>query len=221
MTRWSPACASATVRRPERAHLRPCEASLRSLAMPASRRYERCEQPDTRKPLVNSRVAAAPPTCGAASTTTTSRPARARVVAHTRPLWPAPTMTMRSRSVIRPALRHDVRTAEVHEDLARGVRARRGHHAAARVRAGAAHVEAPHRAAVLRVAREGAVEQELVHRQLALEDVALGEADFGLQLPRRAALDVAHERLEVRAVAADLVEHGVLESFAVRVGPLA
>src|SRR5262245_24364063 len=220
MTRWSPACASATVRRPERAHLRPCEASLRSLAMPASRRYERCEQPDTRKPLVNSRVAAAPPTCGAASSTTTSRPARASVAAQTRPLWPAPTMAMRSRSVIGPALRNDVRTAEIHEHLARGVRARRGHHAAAGVRARPAHVEAPQRPAVLRVAREGAVEQELVHGQLALEDVALGQADLGFELARRAALDVAHERLEVRAVAADLVEHGVLEALAVGVGPL-
>src|SRR6185503_20746590 len=198
ITRWSPASASATVRSPERAHLRPCEASLRSLAMLASSRYERCEHPDTRKPLVNSRVAAPPPTCAAASRTTTSRPARASVAAQTRPLWPAPTMTNWSRSVIRPALRHDVRAAQVHEDLACGVRARRGHHAAAGVRARPAHVEAPHRPAVLRVAGEGAVEQELVHRQLALEDVALGEADFRLELARRAAFDVAHERLEVR-----------------------
>src|SRR5262245_5785561 len=127
------------VLRPERAHLRPYEASLSSLAMPASSRYERCEQPETRKPLANSRVAAAPPTCAAASTTTTSRPARASVAAQTRPLCPAPTMTMRSRSVIRPALRHDVRTAEVHEYLACGVRARGGHHAAARVPAGPGH----------------------------------------------------------------------------------
>ena len=64
----------------------------------------------------------------------------------------------------------------------------RRHDAAARVRAGAAHVEARHRPAILRVARERPVEQQLVHRQLALEDVALGEADLVLELARRAAL---------------------------------
>ena len=46
------------------------------------------------------------------------------------------------------------------------------------MRAGATHIEAFRRAAVLRVTRERTVEQHLVERQVALEDVAFGEAGF-------------------------------------------
>ena len=47
-----------------------------------------------------------------------------------------------------------------------------------------------HRRAVLRVAGDRAVEQQLIHGQLALEDVALGQADLVLDVPRRADLGV-------------------------------
>ena len=120
-------------------------------------------------------------------------PAFAKYAAHTRPLCPAPITTIRLRSVILPALRDEIWFAQVEQDLARGIRARRRHDAAARVRSGAAHVEALRRPAVLRETRERAVEQQLVHRQLALEDVALGEAHLVLELARRAHLDVADE----------------------------
>ena len=90
------------------------------------------------------------------------------------------------------------RLAEVAQDLARGVRAGCGHDAAARMVRRAAHVEALDRRAVLRPAGDRAVEQELVEGQLALEDVALGEADLVLDVERRADLLVDDQLAEVR-----------------------
>src|SRR5262245_26787006 len=102
-------------------------------------------------------------------------------------------IAMRLRSVIVPALGYEIGPTEIVQDLACGVGARRRHDAAARMSARAAHVEALHGAAILRVTWEWTVEEELIHRQLALEDVAFGEAHFVLELARRAALDVAHQ----------------------------
>src|SRR6185436_3443561 len=107
--------------------------------------------------------------------------------------WPAPMMMTLFASVIVPALGNQVRAFQIEQDLARRVRARRRHHAATGMRARAAHVEAPGRAAVLREAGERAVEQHLVERKVALEDVALGEAHFLLDDIRRAHLDVADQ----------------------------
>ena len=68
-----------------------------------------------------------------------------------------------------------------------------------------------HRRAVLRVTRDRAVEQQLIEGQLALEDVALGQAHLVLDVPRRADLGMQDEILEVRAVARDRIDHGVAE----------
>src|SRR5690606_19448429 len=46
-------------------------------------------------------VRTAPPTTGAASSTATSRPWRARIVAATSPLWPAPITTTSTRAFTR------------------------------------------------------------------------------------------------------------------------
>src|SRR5687768_13171545 len=143
----------------------------------------------------------------AASSTTTSRPAFAKYAAHTRPLCPAPITTIRLRSVILPTLRDEIWFAQVEQDLARSIRARRRHDAATRVRSRAAHVEALRRPAVLRETGERAVEQQLVHRQLALEDVALGQTHLVLELARRAHLDVGDQLPEAGAVDRDLVAH--------------
>src|SRR5687768_8810389 len=169
--------------------------------MRASSRYERCAHAETRKPGASSRVTAAPPTRSAASTTIVSRPALARYAAHTRPLWPAPITIARFRSVILPALGHEIGPAQIEQNFARCIGARGRHYAAARVRAGAAHIKAADRPAILRVTGERPVEQQLIQRELALENVALGEPHFVLELTRRAHLDVPDEILEVRAVA--------------------
>ena len=80
--------------------------------------------------------------------------------------------------------------------------ARRAHDAAAGVRARAALVQPADRRAVLRPARRRPQEEELVQRQLALEDVALGEAGDALDVGRREHLPVQDGRLDVRRVLA-------------------
>src|SRR4051794_39654022 len=76
--------------------------------MAADIEYKRCAQADTRKPGANSRVTAAPPTSSAASRTSTDRPPRARYVAQTSPLWPAPTtmQSYRDPPTVATTLRH-------------------------------------------------------------------------------------------------------------------
>ena len=54
----------------------------------------------------------------------------------------------------------------------------------------AAHVEVADRRAVARPARHRAQEEELLERQLALEDVAFGEAELALEVERRQHLAV-------------------------------
>src|ERR1041384_7129277 len=101
-------------------------------------------------------------------------------------------------SVIAPTLRAPVRTARALQVSPRRVPPRRRHHAATGMRAGAAHVKAASRPAVLRVAGERTIEQHLVERQVTLEDVAVGEAHFVLDDVGRARLDVTDQRFEIR-----------------------
>jgi hypothetical protein len=82
---------------------------------------------------------------------------------------------------------------QIVQDLARRVRARRRHHAAARMRAGTAHVEALGRTAVLREPGKRTIEQQLVERELALEDVAFGESHLVLDDVRSAHFDMTDE----------------------------
>ena len=73
----------------------------------------------------------------------------------------------------------------------RGIASGRAHDAAAGMRGRAAHVEAVDRRLVLRPAGHGPQEEELLERQLALEDVALGETPLALEVERRHDLAVA------------------------------
>src|SRR5829696_720392 len=130
-------------------------------------------------------------------------------------------MTMRLRSVILPTLRHQLRATQIEQYLARSVRARRRHDPAPGMRARATHVESAYRAPILRVAGKRPVEQQLIQRQLALENIALGQTYFVFQLARRAHLDVANQLLEVRAVPRDLIQNRLFESVAIPVGPVA
>src|SRR5215472_16531711 len=75
-------------------------------------------------------------------------------------------------------------SGRVPEDLPRGVVAARAHDAAAGMSGGAAQVEAADGRAVVGVAGKGTPEEELVQRHRSLEDVAAGEAEAMLDVPR-------------------------------------
>src|SRR5262249_29050138 len=64
---------------------------------------------------------------------------------------------------------------------------------------------------VLRPAGRGPQEEELLERELALEDVALGEAPLTLEVERRDDLPVQDEVLQVRGVLGERVDDGVAE----------
>ena len=85
---------------------------------------------------------------------------------------------------------------------------------------GAAHIHARHRSAVLGVTREGAIEQQLVEGEFTLENIALGEADLGLYFPGGTRFAVQNQAFEIGAMGRYLVDHRLLESGPVGVGPL-
>src|SRR5580765_1877680 len=78
--------------------------------------------------------------------------------------------------------------------------ARAAHDAAAGMRARTALPVAADRRAVLGPLRHRAQEEELLERQLALEDVAFGQARDALYVARRQHLAVEDQRLEVGRV---------------------
>src|SRR3954470_21927929 len=82
----------------------------------------------------------------------------------------------------------------------RRVPAWRSHDAAAGVCRRAAHVEPLHRRLVLRPAGRGAEEEELLQRQLSLEDVAFRQAEVPLDVEGRQDLAVQDDVLDVRRV---------------------
>src|SRR5690606_22306928 len=128
----------------------------------------------------NSSMRKAPPTSSAASSTRVLRPLPASKVAAARPLCPAP-MMIASQDVI--GFAHLLRLAlEIAQDFGRGIAPGSSHHAAAWMGRGAADIEASDRRTILCVTGYGTVEEQLVEGQLALEDVALGQADLVLEL---------------------------------------
>ena len=98
----------------------------------------------------------------------------------------------------------------------RGVPPGRAHDAAAGMRRRSAHVEVAHRRLVLRPARRRPQEEQLLERQLALEDVAFGQAEVALDVERRQHLPVQDDVLDVRRVLGDRVDDGVAERLALR-----
>src|SRR3546814_17475545 len=84
---------------------------------------------------------------------------------------------------------------------------------------GAAEVEPLDRRAVVGVAGHRTVEQHLVEGQLALADVAFGEADLALAVPRRPPLLLPEEVAEVRPVACALGAHRLREPLSRRAHP--
>src|SRR4029077_3793786 len=110
---------------------------------------------------------------------------------------------------------------QIAQDGARGIGARSAHHTASRMSAGAAHVDAAHRRAVLRVPGYRAVEEQLIERELALKNVSLSKTDLVLDVPGRADFCVQNELFEIGAMPRDGVDDGGAEGFALLRGPLA
>src|SRR5258705_4782974 len=84
---------------------------------------------------------------------------------------------------------------------------------------GTALIEATDRRSELRPPRRGAQKEQLMERQLAGEDIALGKAGDLLDVERRNHLPVQDLRLESRCEALDRVDDRVAERLALRVGP--
>ena len=72
----------------------------------------------------------------------------------------------------------------------------------------------------MRISRHGAIEEKLVEGEFALENVALGEANFGFKFAWRAHFRMQHQFLETRRVVLNLVENGLAKGIAVVVRPL-
>src|SRR6478609_6593639 len=81
-----------------------------------------------------------------------------------------------------------------------GVPARRAHDPSARMGGGPAHKEVANRGRVARPAGRRTQEEELLERQLTLEDVPFRQSPFALEVERRDDLTVKDEVLEVRRV---------------------
>src|SRR5258705_7389729 len=96
---------------------------------------------------------------------------------------------------------------QVAQDFGCSVATGGAHDATARMSRGAANIETANRRAVLRIARHRAVEQQLIERQLALENVALGQSDLGFELAWRAYLHMDDAVAEARRIVRYLRDH--------------
>ena len=162
------------------------------------------------RPTVETTPSRMPPVRSRRSTTTTRRPARARCGGADEPVVAA---AGDDHVVAHPRPR-DLQVLE------RGDAARGAHEAAAGMGRRAAHPQAVHRRAVAGPAGHGPVEEELLERQLALEDVALGEADPLLDVERREHLLADDQVADVRSPLGQRVDHGVAERLPALVVPL-
>src|SRR5512142_1541395 len=88
-------------------------------------------------------------------------------------------------TVIRPGVALNAIASQIANDFARGVVSRHAGHAAARMRARAAQVKALQRHAVIAVPEDGPRAEELVERELAVEDVAAHETEVALEVQGR------------------------------------
>ena len=82
------------------------------------------------------------------------------------------------------------------------------------MRGGAAHIKVVDRSAVVGPAWNGTKEKKLLEGKLALENVALREAEFALEIERRENLAASDDFFDVGSVLGDGVDDGVAESFA-------
>src|ERR1700680_2213289 len=81
------------------------------------------------------------------------------------------------------------------------------------MRGGAAHIEIVDRGAVVGPAGNGGEEEKLFQGELALEDVALRQAEFALEIKWGEDLAADDDFLYVGGVLGDGVDYGVAEGF--------
>src|SRR5258708_2311779 len=124
------------------------------------------------------------------STVTEPVPSLVRSKAVAAPMTPAPTMSTSAAALIgappaRCSSAAPAADAQVSENLARRVVARRAGHPAARVRPRAAQEQAVDRSRIPRPAGYRPHVEQLVEPDVAVEDVALGQPVRALQVQRR------------------------------------
>src|SRR3954470_6261690 len=171
-----------------------------------------------------SSVRAQPPARSLRSRTVTFKPDRASSVAVTRPLMPAPTMRASFLSVIaglqncRIAEREGGKAAKVSSRLAEYAKRRvapgRTHDAAAGMRCRSAHPQILNRRLVLRPPRHRARKEQLLERQLALEDVAFRQTELAFEIEWRHHLPMQNDVADVRCILGDRLDHRVAERLA-------
>ena len=98
-----------------------------------------------------------------------------------------------------------------------GDAARCAHDAAAGVCRGAAHIKVVDGSAVISPAGNGAKEKKLLEGEFALENVALREAEFALEVERREDLAAGDDFFDVGGMLGDGVDDGIAEGFALLV----
>ena len=103
------------------------------------------------------------------------------------------------------------------QDLQRGQAARSTHDAASGMSGRAAHPQVLDRRLVLRPARHRTQEEQLLQRQLALEDIAFGQSPLAFQIKRRYDLPPDDDVLQIRRIFRDGVDDVVAEGFALLV----
>ena len=106
------------------------------------------------------------------------------------------------------------RLPEIPQHFARRIVARRAGHAAARMRARAAHVEARQRPAIVRMAEHRAGREHLPEIERAVKDVAADQAEGALEIERRHDLPAEHRAFEIRRMAVDRRDHQVGDRLA-------
>src|SRR3989304_4703264 len=154
-----------------------------------------------------------PPPRSPRPTTSVRRPLFARYPAVTRELWPAP-MTIAAWAVEGLVVISGRLPAAGLQVLHGGQAAVGAHDPAARVGRGAAQPEIADGRPEAGVAGHRSAEEELLESQLALEDVALGQADDALHVERRVHLAPDDDLPDVRRPLGDGVDDRVAEGFA-------
>src|SRR5215204_463890 len=103
------------------------------------------------------------------------------------------------------------------QHLEGSISSRRAHDSATGMRRRTAHVKVFDRRAILRPARCGSQEEELLERQFALENVSLRQSKLAFEIERRQHLSIANQALDVRRVLGNRVDDRITKLLALLV----
>src|SRR5581483_6791796 len=103
----------------------------------------------------------------------------------------------------------------------RGVVARRAGDAAAGMGAGAAHIEAGDRAAIVAVTEDGPCREHLIEFEAAMHDVAAEETETALEIERGQRFVTQHRSRETRREPIDGGDHELRDCVAMLIPALA